>query len=69
LQRLDGFLRSPGCGGDSMSLSRAHGFLTAALSGPEPISEGEWMRLMFDEPVFADADQAQDIPGAGDATA
>lgn len=63
LLRLDAFLHSPACGGEAMGLSRAHGFLTAAASGPEPLEPSEWLRLVFDEPVFESGDQAEDILG------
>ena len=63
LLKLDAFLHSSACGRDAMGLSRAHGFLTAAASGPEPLEAGEWLRLVFDEPVFADGAQAQTMLG------
>jgi uncharacterized protein len=63
LLRLEGFLRSEASGEGAMSLSRAHGFLTAIVSGPERFEAGEWIRLIFDEPVFSDSEQAQDILG------
>ncbi|MCU0809623.1 MAG: YecA family protein [Thiobacillaceae bacterium] len=52
LLELNAFLHSPACGDEAMSLSRAHGFLTAAASGPEQLEPAEWLRLVFDEPVF-----------------
>jgi uncharacterized protein len=63
LLRLDRFLRSAACGSDAMGLSRAHGFLTAAASGPEGLAPDEWIRLVFDEPVFASGEQAQEMLG------
>lgn len=63
LARLDGFLHSSACGGEAMGLSRAHGFLTALASGPELLEPSEWLRLMFDEPVFASGDDAQEMLG------
>ena len=63
LLRLESFLRSHASGESAMSLSRAHGFLTAIVSGPEEFEADEWIRLIFDEPVFDDSDQAQDILG------
>lgn len=63
LLRLDAFLHSPACGRDAMGLSHAHGFLTAVVSGPERLEAGEWLRLVFDEPVFDDGAQAEDILG------
>lgn len=63
LLRLDRFLRSDACGDDAMGLSRAHGFLAAAVSGPEALAPDEWIRLVFDEPVFADGAQAEDMLG------
>ncbi len=63
LLRLDAFLHSPACGRDAMGLSHAHGFLTAVASGPERLEPGEWLRLVFDEPVFADGAQAEDMLG------
>lgn len=63
LLRLEGFLRSDESGEDAMTLSRAHGFLTAIVSGPESFETDEWIRLIFDEPVFTDAARAQDILG------
>lgn len=63
LIRLDAFLHSSACGREAMGLSHAHGFLTAAASGPEQLEPGEWLRLVFDEPVFANGEQAQDMLG------
>ncbi len=63
LLRLDRFLRSDACGSDAMGLSRAHGFLTAAVSGPEGLAPDEWIRLVFDEPVFASGEQAEEMLG------
>lgn len=63
LLRLESFLRSRASGDNAMSLSRAHGFLTAIVSGPEDFEAGEWLRLILDEPVFDNQEQAQDILG------
>lgn len=63
LLKLDSFLRSPACGSESMGLSRAHGFLTALASGPEQLEPGEWLWLVFDEPVFANGAQAETMLG------
>lgn len=63
LLRLDAFLRSEACGRDAMGLSHAHGFLTALASGPEAMEPSEWLRLIFDEPVFRDGAQAEDMLG------
>ena len=63
LLRLESFLRSPASGDSAMGLSRAHGFLTAIVSGPEDFESDEWIRLIFDEPVFDDSEQAQDVLG------
>lgn len=63
LLRLHSFLNSEACGRDAMSLSYAHGFLTALASGPEAMEPSEWLRLVFDEPVFRDGAQAEDILG------
>ncbi len=63
LLRLDAFLHSPACGREAMGLSRAHGFLTAAASGPEQLEPGEWLRLVFDEPVFENGEQAENMLG------
>jgi len=46
-----------------MGLSHAHGFLTAVASGPELLEPGEWLRLMFDEPVFETGDDAREMLG------
>ncbi len=63
LLALDAFLHSRACGREAMSLSRAHGFLTAAASGPEQLEPGEWLRLVFDEPVFESGEQAETMLG------
>lgn len=63
LLKLDVFLHSPACGREAMGLSRAHGFLTAAVSGPEQLEPGEWLRLVFDEPVFENGEQAETMLG------
>lgn len=63
LIRLEAFLRSQASGDGAMSLSGAHGFLTAEASGPEVFEPGESIRLIFDEPVFADSQQASEILG------
>lgn len=63
LARLDRFLHTAACGGDAMGLSYAHGFLTAVASGPERLEPAEWLRLMFDEPVFGSGDEAREMLG------
>jgi len=63
LLRLERFLRSSDSGDGAMTLSHAHGFLTAIVSGPESFEAEEWIRLIFDEPVFSDSAQVQDILG------
>lgn len=63
LLKLDAFLHSSACGREAMGLSRAHGFLTAAASGPEQLEPGEWLRLVFDEPVFETGEQAGTMLG------
>jgi uncharacterized protein len=61
--RLDQFLRSDTCGKQAMGISFAHGFLTAIACGPEQLESAEWLRLMFDEPVFDDGDQSNEMLG------
>lgn len=61
LLRLDHFLRSNACGQEAMGLSYAHGFLTAVASGPERLDSAEWLRLMFDEPVFETGSEAEEM--------
>jgi uncharacterized protein len=63
LLRLERFLKSSDSGEGAMTLSHAHGFLTAIVSGPESFEAEEWIRLIFDEPVFSDSGQVQDILG------
>jgi uncharacterized protein len=63
LLRLDQFLHSKACGLEAMGLTHAHGFLTAIASGPEALEPSEWLRLMFDEPVFDSGEEAQEMPG------
>jgi uncharacterized protein len=63
LHRLDQFLRSEACGNQAMSLSYAHGFMTSVASGPEPLGPDEWLRLMFDEPVFRNAEDGSEMLG------
>ena len=63
LARLDQFLSSQSFGDSAMSLTFAHGFMTSIASGPEQLEPSEWLRLMFDEPVFADGSQSDDILG------
>jgi uncharacterized protein len=63
LARLDRFLHSGACGPEAMGLSHAHGFLTAVASGPELLESSEWLRLMFDEPVFESGNDAQEMLG------
>ena len=63
LFRLEKFIGSGACGEDAMGLSRAHGFLTAAVSGPETVMPEEWIRLIFDEPVFENPTQADEVLG------
>lgn len=46
-----------------MSLSYAHGFLTAIASGPEQMEPSEWLSLMFDDPVFETGTDAQEMLG------
>lgn len=63
LQRLEGFLRTAACGAQAMGVSYAHGFLTAVASGPECLEPDEWLRLMFDDPVFANGEDAREMLG------
>lgn len=63
LLRLERFLRSDETGESAMTLSQAHGFLTAIVSGPASLETDEWIRLIFDEPVFSDSEQAEDMLG------
>ncbi|TNG02084.1 MAG: YecA family protein [Gammaproteobacteria bacterium] len=61
--RLDQFLRSDACGKQAMGISFAHGFLSAIACGPEQLEPSEWLRLMFDEPVFDNGDQSNEMLG------
>ena len=61
LSRLDRFLRSNACGKEAMGLSYAHGFLTAIASGPEQLDSAEWLRLVFDEPVFNSGVEGEEL--------
>ena len=63
LHRLDHFLSSEACGRQAMSLSYAHGFMTSIASGPESLGPDEWLRLMFDEPVFENAEDGSEMLG------
>lgn len=63
LARLERFLHTVACGQDAMSLSYAHGFLTAVACGPERLEPAEWLRLMFDEPVFENGAEAGEMLG------
>jgi uncharacterized protein len=63
LARLDHFLHTAACGQEAMGLSYAHGFLTAVASGPERLEPSEWLRLMFDEPVFESGAEAGEMLG------
>jgi uncharacterized protein len=63
LLRLERFLRSRACGPDAMGVSRAHGFLSAGVCGPEALTPDEWIRLVFDEPVFESGQQAEEMLG------
>ena len=63
LARLDRFLHTAACGEAAMGLSYAHGFLTAVASGPEQLEPAEWLRLMFDDPVFESGDDASEMLG------
>ena len=63
LIRLEAFLRSHASGDWAMSLNGAQGFLAAAASGPQGFEPGESIRPIFDEPVFADGEQASEILG------
>jgi len=63
LTRLDQFLHSAACGQEAMGLSYAHGFLTAVASGPEQLEPSEWLRLMFDEPVFDTGTEGSEMLG------
>lgn len=63
LARLDRFLHTAACGEAAMGLSYAHGFLTAVASGPEQLEPAEWLRLMFDDPVFERGEDACEMLG------
>jgi len=61
LVRLDRFLQSATCGGEPVSVSFAHGFLTAVASGPARLEPTEWLGLMFDKPVFETGEDAKEM--------
>lgn len=63
LIRLDQFLRSAACGKEAIGLSYAHGFLTSIASDPEQLEPSEWLRLMFDEPVFEGDNEGSEMLG------
>ena len=63
LAQLDRFLRSTACGRQAMGLSYAHGFLSVVASGPEQLESSEWLRLMFDEPVFESGEEGERVLG------
>jgi uncharacterized protein len=63
LARLDRFRHTAACGEAAMGLSYAHGFLTAVASGPEQLEPAEWLRLMFDDPVFERGEDAREMLG------
>ena len=54
---LESFLRSRSSGDSAMNLSRTHGCLAAIVSGPKQFEAGEWIRLIFDKPVFDDYEE------------
>lgn len=66
LDTLEAYLSSDGSPEDCMDLSELDGFLAGLVAGPEAVPPGEWLPMIWDqqEPVFADADQANAVLGA-----
>ena len=66
LDRLDAFLLSSERADDVMSLEQLDGYLTAIALAPHMILPSEWLPEIWgeEEPVFADAEEAQAIHAA-----
>jgi hypothetical protein len=66
LDLLEAWLASDRAPEDAMGLSELDGFLTGIVVGPQTIMPSEWLPLIWggDEPVFADAAEAETVLGA-----
>jgi uncharacterized protein len=66
LDALDDFLMSNRAPEDSMGLSDLDGFLAGIAAGPELVTPGEWLPVVWGggEPAFESIDEARDILGA-----
>jgi uncharacterized protein len=66
LDLLEAWLASDRAPEDAMGLSELDGFLTGIVVGPQTIMPSEWLPLLWggDEPVFADAAEAETVLGA-----
>lgn len=62
LARLDAFLHSDACGRDAMGVARAR-FSHRDGVRPGGGGYGQWLRLVFGEPVFPTGDVAQEMLG------
>ena len=67
LDELEAFLASDTVPQDCMDLEMLDGYLTAIVSGPEPVQPSEWLPQVWSEgsrsasPAFTDNDQAQRV--------
>jgi uncharacterized protein len=61
LEQLDLFLLSEVCQEDAVTVDTAHGLLTALIIQPHPIEAAEWLPLVWGEPNFVSAEQADQM--------
>lgn len=59
LTELDEFLLSDACDEETLSIEESHGFLSALIAGPEEPSQDQWMPMVWGEPAFAGATEAE----------
>ena len=66
LDLLEAWLNSDHAPEDAMGLSELDGFLTGIVAGPHMIMPSEWLPAIWggEEPVFADAAEAETVLGA-----
>ena len=61
IAHLENLLASPGFKKQAMGLDEIQGFLCALISGPERVTQAQWLPAVLGNPEYASVDQAEAI--------